>query len=131
MDQPQARDGEDAGIVQTNLKTLTHIFTTNDPPSQIEVAMLQEGATTLAAQIRRLYLDLAPLEEQLLLHRIGLSPIRRVPPEILLKIFSHAGWRAAKHITLVCRAWHEAFALSSIVPKHHSNLSIRNRISSF
>ncbi|KAJ3520859.1 hypothetical protein NMY22_g12560 [Coprinellus aureogranulatus] len=113
---------ENLGVVQTNLRALSHVFTTNDPPLQIEVAMLQEGVTTLSTQISRLRSDLTRLEQELLLHHMGLSPMRRVPPEIFSEIFGHAGWTAVKNIALVCRAWHAAS--SPIISKHHSNLSI-------
>ncbi|KAJ3520517.1 hypothetical protein NMY22_g12724 [Coprinellus aureogranulatus] len=119
----QAWSEQDPRRVQTGHGALSHIFGTNDPPSHLEVGLLKEGVNTLSTKISQTRLDLANLEQQLFLHRMGSSPARRVPAEILSEIFAHAGWAAFKHIVLVCRTWHRAS--SSIASMRHSELSIK------
>jgi hypothetical protein len=116
---------------------LTHLLTSNDVPLDPEISVIQdiisdgqERVDTLDAQIHILQATLARLiprrddaAEQVRQHRAILSPIRRVPPELICHIFSltlsssdmdgmnQPPW----YLGLICRSWrHSSLAYPSL-----------------
>jgi hypothetical protein len=59
---------------------LAHLFSTNTAPISVEAQHIQNEINTLAETIDR-------LQAQLQTYRALLSPVRRIPPEILGEIF--------------------------------------------
>lgn len=91
---------------------LSRLLNSNDAPSPIEAVSVQQEVASLASQ-------LAALEARLQKHRAILSPIRRLPVEILGQIFFFAVFSDAEYadekerkaleaICRVCKAWNEA-----------------------
>lgn len=93
--------------------TLSHLISTNEPPSLFEVAQLRRCVQTLVPRARLLWAEYKDLEERLQLCRIVLSPTRRLPAEILIEIFSWADKKTLLNISLVCRSWNASFNVVS------------------
>ncbi|KAJ7460315.1 hypothetical protein FB451DRAFT_1563383 [Mycena latifolia] len=130
-------------VVAASSEAFTHLLTSNDIPLDQEVpgirhflGNVQDGLDALDAQIDTLHATLTQLvrqreemAEDLRRHRAVLSPIRRVPPELICAIFSmtlpftrraptgtkHANGgsvqQAPWHLGHICRFW-RAVALS-------------------
>ncbi|KAJ3514520.1 hypothetical protein NMY22_g14704 [Coprinellus aureogranulatus] len=109
----------------TDADTLSHLFTANDAPNERETALLQQEIVSISSRISQTTpgTERAALEQQLHLHRCALSPVRRVPPEILDEIFEHVEEKALSQLALVCHAWN-AGATAALARHRSSNLSI-------
>ncbi|TEB19539.1 hypothetical protein FA13DRAFT_1802128 [Coprinellus micaceus] len=114
---------EDVHATKTIANSYPHLFLTNDPPSPIEVASLRQGVEAMVPWITFLRTELHILEERLHLHRFALSPIRRIPPEILHEIFRLVDEKTLLNVSMVCRAWYSASA--SISAEVLTTLEIR------
>ncbi|KAF5341026.1 hypothetical protein D9611_005918 [Ephemerocybe angulata] len=90
---------------------LTRVFTTNDAPSFSEEKALKHAVIELEAQLES-------IQQKLRQHQGALSAIRRLPCEVLGRIFCHAlgapapltalGREWLRRLSQVCRGWHEA-----------------------
>lgn len=98
---------------------LSRILSTNAPPSALEVSSLEtrmNDLNTRITQLRSQLQELEKLEGQLRQYRGALSPIRRIPPEVLGEIFRYvlpsvedAGSEGVVvELGLVCKGWREA-----------------------
>lgn len=98
---------------------LSRILSTNAPPNAMETSSLETGMNHLNAKIthiRSQLQELENLEGQLRQYRGALSPIRRVPPEVLGEIFRYVlpsvedagAERVVVELGLVCKGWREA-----------------------
>ncbi|KAJ3520858.1 hypothetical protein NMY22_g12561 [Coprinellus aureogranulatus] len=83
-----------------------HLLSTNDSPSEDEVASLQQRIVALKARILQCPLESDLLQEILRLSSCALSPIRRIPPEVLCEILAHlTNEKDLANAALACRAW--------------------------
>ncbi|TEB33349.1 hypothetical protein FA13DRAFT_148401 [Coprinellus micaceus] len=108
---------------------LSHSLCSNEPPSPSEIPALRAAFADLLVQQLELQLRLDEIEEKVRQHAAVLSPVRRVPLEILSDIFtlavfdtrrSEAQWSSKTMYTypdtrewvvalsLVCRHWRRA-----------------------
>lgn len=101
---------------------LSRILSTNVPPNALETATLQKGVDDLTGRISHLHSQLQELnrlEGQLRQYRSALSPIRRIPPEILAEVFRYVlptvedkvAETKVVDLGLVCKGWREATLL--------------------
>ncbi|KAJ3505179.1 hypothetical protein NMY22_g17675 [Coprinellus aureogranulatus] len=90
-----------------------HLLSTNDSPSEDEVASLQQRIVALKARILQCPLESDLLQEILRLYSCALSPIRRIPPEVLCEILAHlTNAKDLANAALACRAWHATSLLT-------------------
>ncbi|KAF6761949.1 hypothetical protein DFP72DRAFT_1147765 [Ephemerocybe angulata] len=95
---------------------LSRILWSNEVPNLIEATFIQREVDTVTGRISFLRAELEGLEDRLRQHRAALSPVRRVPPEILAEIFSNLvtedldsdGRDTVLDLGLVCRSWRQA-----------------------
>ncbi|KAF6760693.1 hypothetical protein DFP72DRAFT_881273 [Ephemerocybe angulata] len=90
---------------------LTRVLSTNDAPSFDEESALKHAVVELEAQLES-------IQHKLRQHQGALSAIRRLPCEVLGRIFCHAlsapasltalGRERLRRLGQVCRGWHEA-----------------------
>ncbi|KAJ7052813.1 hypothetical protein C8F01DRAFT_1168968 [Mycena amicta] len=103
---------------------LTHLLTTNDPPTDTEITIVQELIRRAEAA------DSEPLaaSESLIIdsYRAILSPVRQLPLELLIAIFCFVHWPrhyAPWSLGLVCRRWRvAALACPSLWDFRHSSM---------
>ncbi|KAJ7049312.1 hypothetical protein C8F01DRAFT_1378661 [Mycena amicta] len=85
---------------------LTHLLTSNDPPTETEITLVQEIIRGAEAA--------EPASESLLrveAYRAILSPVRQLPLELLIAIFCFVHWPrhyAPWSLGLICRRWRVA-----------------------
>ncbi|KAF5334296.1 hypothetical protein D9611_014159 [Ephemerocybe angulata] len=99
---------------------LSRILWSNDVPIPIEATSIRSEVETITSRISVLRAELEGLENRLRQHHAALSPVRRVPPEIIAQIFSilvvgvldSGGRDGLLDLGLVCKSWRRA-ALSS------------------
>ncbi|KAJ2914153.1 hypothetical protein MD484_g6250, partial [Candolleomyces efflorescens] len=101
-------------------QALSYFLSNNVVPNQCEAASIQIEMDYLAAHISRLRSKLTKLEKQFWSYSIMLSPVRRVPAEILGEIFTFVipddVLEEQKRcqlvdLQLVCRSWRDAARL--------------------
>ncbi|KAF5310321.1 hypothetical protein D9611_012058 [Ephemerocybe angulata] len=98
----------------------THLIKSNVVPSSIEEASVQQVIETLEANIAQLQSQLDGLHNRLRQHRAILSPVRRLPAEVLGEVFKFAvpkaeekGWKSVSDtLRLVCKSWGRASRLT-------------------
>ncbi|KAF6745946.1 hypothetical protein DFP72DRAFT_639453 [Ephemerocybe angulata] len=99
---------------------VSHLLNTNEVPTKIEVATVQNALDSLTGRISTLRSQLERLEEQHRHHRAILSPMRRIPLEVLAEIFvlvcrpiqSEYDRRTVINLGLVCKSWRAATLLA-------------------
>ncbi|KAF6748511.1 hypothetical protein DFP72DRAFT_1074130 [Ephemerocybe angulata] len=95
---------------------LSRILRSNDAPTPIETTSIRSEVEIIIGKISLLHAELQGLEEQLRERQGALSPVRRLPPEILAEIFSSSvegildseGRDALLDLGLVCKNWRRA-----------------------
>ncbi|KAF6745983.1 hypothetical protein DFP72DRAFT_640582 [Ephemerocybe angulata] len=98
---------------------LSRLLDSNILPNSFEAQCVQHIVSKLCGQISELQSQLERLQQQMQRHTAILSPIRRVPPEILGRIFAFAspgrlddvGRSDLLNLSLVCRGWRDASLL--------------------
>ncbi|KAJ3511559.1 hypothetical protein NMY22_g15613 [Coprinellus aureogranulatus] len=100
----------EAGFGSTDWDAATapysHLFLTNDAPSEHEIALILQQIDALKAAILDSPSARENLETFLWLHYSVLSPVRRVPPEVLGEIFAHiTDSKDLANASLISRAW--------------------------
>lgn len=99
---------------------LSHLFTTNEAPRSIDLSLVKQELETLDKEVIALRQKPAPLERAREECLTVLSPLRRVPLDILGviissavdRVMSSAGREELISLCLVCKAWRQA-ALAS------------------
>ncbi|KAF5310319.1 hypothetical protein D9611_012074 [Ephemerocybe angulata] len=99
---------------------VSHLLDTNEVPTKIEVATVQNALDSLTGRISTLRSQLERLEEQHRRHRAILSPVRRIPLEVLAEIFSLVSEpiqfeydrETTIDLGLVCKSWRAATLLA-------------------
>ncbi|KAJ3536046.1 hypothetical protein NMY22_g6204 [Coprinellus aureogranulatus] len=109
---------------------ISHLICTNYPPNDVEEAVVRREIDVLEPSIKRVRAQLEELEDRLLRCRSIISPIRRVPQEIIGEIFTsmldtlpqnyETRTGTLLQLTLVCKAWNDEARKSS----HWSELRI-------
>ncbi|KAF6745954.1 hypothetical protein DFP72DRAFT_923684 [Ephemerocybe angulata] len=96
------------------------LLNSNNVPSSSQAASVQQTIDGLSKRISKLQSQLDALEGQRQRHRAILSPVRRMPMEILGEIFALAlpdvlypdDRRMLRHLGLVCKSWRNASLLA-------------------
>ncbi|TEB40075.1 hypothetical protein FA13DRAFT_51351 [Coprinellus micaceus] len=115
---------------------LSRILSTNAPPNALETSSLEtrmNDLNTKVTQLRSQLQELEKLEGQLCQYRGALSPIRRIPPEVLREIFRYvlpsvedAGSEGVVvELGLVCKGWRE---VTFGVHRFWSHLTVRKLV---
>ncbi|KAF6751222.1 hypothetical protein DFP72DRAFT_1138318 [Ephemerocybe angulata] len=92
------------------------LLTSNNLPTQLQSSAVQQVLDATSARIEVLQLEVAALEEDARRHRAILSPVRRMPLELLGEIFVFANPPTLNELArrdfvnheLVCKQWREA-----------------------
>ncbi|KAF5310333.1 hypothetical protein D9611_012076 [Ephemerocybe angulata] len=95
---------------------VSHLLNTNTVPTSIEIATVQNALDSLGGRISTLQSQLYRLEKQRRQHRAILSPVRRIPLEVLAEIFVLVApgvkniyeRQTVIDLGLVCRSWRAA-----------------------
>ncbi|KAJ2914697.1 hypothetical protein MD484_g5695, partial [Candolleomyces efflorescens] len=93
-----------------------HLFTSNAVPHPLETASIQQVIDDYEAELTKLKSQLRAIRDKVRAHRALLSPVRRMPPEVLGEIFQltiencleEDRKRSTTDLVLVCRAWYRA-----------------------
>ncbi|KAF5313339.1 hypothetical protein D9611_008666 [Ephemerocybe angulata] len=99
---------------------LYELLNSNNSPNSAQVASVQQAIDGLSKRIVKLQGQLKALEGQRRQHQAILSPIRRIPLEILGEIFAlvlpdvlyDAARQMLMHLNLVCKSWRNACLLA-------------------
>ncbi|KAJ7659073.1 hypothetical protein DFH06DRAFT_435956 [Mycena polygramma] len=95
---PIDRDEQRSSIA---LSSLTHLLSTNNPPSDVEISLIRDSITddslrmnalnaqidTLSALLARLIVERDGMADRLQKYSAVLSPVRRIPAELVCEIF--------------------------------------------
>ncbi|KAJ7467234.1 hypothetical protein B0H11DRAFT_2197368 [Mycena galericulata] len=115
-----ARPPADNASRATPYHELSHLLTTNDPPEDAEVpivrsmitsgqdqiAQLNQRIERLKATVTRLLEERSEMEELVRQHTTVLSPIRRLPAELLCEVFSQVpSFKRLGSHTVSCPPW--------------------------
>lgn len=104
-------------LMMNRLPALTRLLNSNDPPQPVEVALIENVVELMDETIEGLEAQLAKVKSERQQCRALLSPLRRMPMDVLGEIFSHAvesagsigqGMKQAVVLCLVCRTWRDA-----------------------
>ncbi|KAJ2932348.1 hypothetical protein H1R20_g4749, partial [Candolleomyces eurysporus] len=98
------------------LRDCAHLYSTNAVPNPQEAKAVQQKVDNLKNKIGNLKSQLQELEEELRQHEAVLSPVRRIPAEVLGEVFSlvlpvtldHQGREQLLDFCLVCKLWRDA-----------------------
>ncbi|KAJ2915884.1 hypothetical protein MD484_g4514, partial [Candolleomyces efflorescens] len=102
------------------LHSVQDLLSTNDVPSRLEELSIREDIDSLSQQISKLSLELQDLEDRRQKRRAALSAIRKIPIEVLGKIFTFVlplqlgenGRKELVGLSLVCKGWCRAVHLT-------------------
>ncbi|KAF6763176.1 hypothetical protein DFP72DRAFT_841306 [Ephemerocybe angulata] len=102
-----------------HLHNLAHLRLTNDPPHHTEATHIHEQIASLTTAIEQAQLHLQQLERQRQEWQVLVSPLRRMPLEVLGRIFGacilgtsiQSIPRVVVNLCLVCQTWREAALL--------------------
>lgn len=97
----------------------SHLLRSNTAPTPIEVASLQHEIDYLTSKITQARVELDTMEMNLQERKAALSPIRRIPLEVIAQIIRYVAWgvlhspgrRELVRLTLVCKSWRNAALL--------------------
>ncbi|KAF6754827.1 hypothetical protein DFP72DRAFT_1067978 [Ephemerocybe angulata] len=97
--------------------SIYHLLDSNVPPKPVEIPFVESRILDLVHRIS----ELRKLEQELERHRAILSPVRRIPGEVLGHIFTFLqpfengekvrtadGRKELVGLSLVCKLWHDA-----------------------
>ncbi|KAJ2924623.1 hypothetical protein H1R20_g12479, partial [Candolleomyces eurysporus] len=101
-------------------RDLAHLLSSNTVPKPLEVVSIQLGIESITTKILQIQSQLSELEEELRAHRAVLSPVRKLPLEILGEIFGlvvdppldRDGRSQLLDLCLVCKTWRDAAVLT-------------------
>lgn len=110
-------------VHQLSSIALSHLLTSNEVPNAFETSCIHQGLNNLQSEISRLQSQLYHLENLSKTHRSVLSAVRRLPFEVLGRIFSFVPSSFPKiyerqellHLTQVCRRWCQAARLTHLL----------------
>ncbi|KAF6762451.1 hypothetical protein DFP72DRAFT_802369, partial [Ephemerocybe angulata] len=96
--------------------TLIHLLDTNTVPSNVEAASIEQSIAKYDVEIAKLRSQLDTLVEERRRHHAVLSPLRRMPLELLGEIFTmvlpyildYSGRQDVINLGLVCKRWRDA-----------------------
>lgn len=99
------------------LPGLSRLLSNSDPPQPAEAALIENVVQLMDETIEGLEAQLAKVKGERQQYRALLSPLRRMPVEVLGEIFSYAveaavtvrmGMKQAAVLCMVCRTWRNA-----------------------
>ena len=99
------------------LPALSHLLSSNHPPQSLEIAVIENVVCLMDETIADLTAQLDKVKNERQQCQALLSPLRRMPMDVLGEIFGHVvssassynqGLRHAVELCLVCRTWRDA-----------------------
>ncbi|KAJ3536900.1 hypothetical protein NMY22_g5828 [Coprinellus aureogranulatus] len=94
---------------------LSHLLSSNDPPQAQEIGVIENVVTVIDEEIEGLEAQLEKIRLKRQQYQSLLSPLRRMPLDVLGEIFSHTAGseeleslKQTVTLCLVCKAWREA-----------------------
>ncbi|KAJ3546458.1 hypothetical protein NMY22_g2048 [Coprinellus aureogranulatus] len=110
-----------------------HLVSSNDPPSSLEAASIQEAIAAEKELIAVLKEQVKAAKARVRQYQVVLSPCRRLPPDILAEVFlrippededddAESYQEIVKPLVLVCKKWRDAAVAA---PRLWSKLCIR------
>lgn len=104
----------------SDIASIERLLSSNDVPTTLEAASIRNEIDLVTDKISKLTLELEQLQELRRTRRATLSPIRRMPIEVLSKIFvfvfppllNKQGREDLVGLSLVSKGWHRAVCLT-------------------